>query len=386
MTQKPNQKKPKKPRKDFPLFAHNCGQWAKKVRGRIHYFGVWSDPDEAERVWRLQEAELRRGSEPRVFGTADLRELCNAFLNSKHLALETSEISKAHFNDLKKAVFFVLDELGEKTLIDEVGPYDFRKLKSKLADKHKSPTSLRREMANIRSMFLFAERNELTEKRIRFGDEFKPPGSKQVRLWKNKQNADHGERRFTQKQIEELLGLAGVQMKAMVLLAINCGLGNSDIKRLKFANLAADGWLVYPRPKTGADRTSWLWPETRIAVDKYLRRRQEPLEAENKTLVFITKYGRPWGNEDASSCPISHQFKKLTVKAQVYRKGLSFYALRHTYRTVADETLDQPAVDLTMGHAAHDMASVYREGISQDRLMKVSQFVRSWVFAETQNQ
>ena len=39
--------KPAKPRPDFPLFAHSNGQWTKKIRGRLHYFGLWRDPDAA---------------------------------------------------------------------------------------------------------------------------------------------------------------------------------------------------------------------------------------------------------------------------------------------------------------------------------------------------
>jgi hypothetical protein len=39
--------KPSKPRPDFPLTAHPAGYWCKKIRGKVHAFGPWDDPDGA---------------------------------------------------------------------------------------------------------------------------------------------------------------------------------------------------------------------------------------------------------------------------------------------------------------------------------------------------
>jgi hypothetical protein len=39
--------RPSKPYPEFPLFAHATGRWAKKIRGRLNYFGRWEDTDGA---------------------------------------------------------------------------------------------------------------------------------------------------------------------------------------------------------------------------------------------------------------------------------------------------------------------------------------------------
>ena len=67
--------------------------------------------------------------------------------------------------------------------------------------------------------------------------------------------------------------------------------------------------------------------------------------------------------------------KKLGING-----GRNFYALRLSFRTVADASRDQPAIDHVMGHCRDDMPSQYRERIDDSRLVAVSECVRAWLF------
>jgi hypothetical protein len=57
--------RPRKPRADFPLFPHENGQWAKKVKDQFHYFGSWSDPDGAVERYGRQRDDLYAGRKSR---------------------------------------------------------------------------------------------------------------------------------------------------------------------------------------------------------------------------------------------------------------------------------------------------------------------------------
>jgi integrase len=99
----------------------------------------------------------------------------------------------------------------------------------------------------------------------------------------------------------------------------------------------------------------------------------------NTEMVFITKYGTSWAKETCDN-PVSKETAKLLAELKLARKGLNFYALRHTFETIGGEARDQVAVDYIMGHDRDDMASAYRERISDERLKAVTDHVRSWLF------
>lgn len=86
-------KKPKKPRADFPLTPHNNGRWCKRIRGRLHYFGRWDDPDGALVEYLDQKDDLYAGRVPRRSQNAlDLAFALDHFLSSKKADLQEGRI------------------------------------------------------------------------------------------------------------------------------------------------------------------------------------------------------------------------------------------------------------------------------------------------------
>ena len=109
------------------------------------------------------------------------------------------------------------------------------------------------------------------------------------------------------------------------MLALNCGMGNSDCGQLRFRNVdLRGGWLDYPRPKTGVDRRCPLWKETIQAIKTAIEDRPEPNDDAARDFVFITKYGQPWA-KDTMANPISAEFRKLLNELSLHEEGLSFY-------------------------------------------------------------
>jgi hypothetical protein len=72
-------RKPRRPYADYPLTPHSNGQFCKKIRGKIHYFGA--DPDKALELYRLQCDGLHAGRTPRRSpDDLTVEDICNLYL------------------------------------------------------------------------------------------------------------------------------------------------------------------------------------------------------------------------------------------------------------------------------------------------------------------
>lgn len=371
--------KPAKPSAEFPLFPHATGRWAKKIRGQLHYFGKWEDPDGALENYLRQKDALHAGRKPRMETEgATVKDVANHFLNTKQGLLDAGELSTRTWAEYKAATDLIVGSFGKQRLASDLDPDDFAKLRNRMA-KQWGPHRLAKMIQYIRCAFKHAFDAGLIDRPLRFGPGFNRPSKKTLRLHR----AEQGPKLFTAKEVRQMLDAGGPALKAMILLGINCGFGNADCGNLKLSALDLEGgWVDYPRPKTGINRRCPLWPETVEALREALAKRPAPKDEADADLVFITKYGKGWAKETSTN-PVCQATAKLLRALQINgRKGLGFYTLRHTFRTVADEAKDQPAADYIMGHESPHMSSVYRERIGDERLRAVTDHVRAWLWAE----
>ncbi len=175
-------------------------------------------------------------------------------------------------------------------------------------------------------------------------------------------------------------------MKAMVLLGINCGFGQSDIANLPQSAIDFETrWVDYPRSKTATERRIPLWPETIDAVQDAIYARPKPKDVKDEDLVFLTGHGLRWvmiseSEKRTWKDSVARCFGDILRQLNLKRLGLNFYALRHTFETIGGESKDQVAVNAIMGHVDNSMAGVYRERISDERLQAVVETVREWLW------
>jgi len=369
-----------KPRPDFPLTPHPSGRWCKRVKGQLLYFGKIEGDENGQAAldkWLDEKDDRLAGRKPRAKTGDELtvEDLCNHFMAFKDERLTSGELAQRTYDRYLATSKYIAKALGKTRIVDDLRADDFQALRAKMAKKW-GAVALGVEIQMIRSIFGYGYDAELIEKPVRFGPGFEKPTAKTIR----KTRTASGPKMFTPAQVNAILKHATPNMKAMVLLAINGGLGNTDLGVMTLDTIDLEGcWLDYVREKTGIPRRIPLWPETIKAVRESINARTEPTNSDDSNLLFIGKRGQNYiGNR--TGYRVVQEFARVAKNAEV--EGRAFYDLRRTFQTIGEGANDLAAVQSIMGHAAgnSDMSAVYRQMVSDDRLKAVASHVRSWLF------
>ena len=388
-----------KPYKSFPLTHHRNGQFCKKIRGQLFYFGSVKDPDAALNRYHEHCAGLHSGRITEVKRNTGLTVsgLANHFLGAAEARRDAGELSPRTFVDYYRDCERLVRFFGRDRLVDSITRDDVKLLRKHLA-RGVNPETLSGRVGVTRSIFKFAYEEELVDKPIRFGKDLKRPDRRLLR----RSRAEAGRKHFQASEIRTLLDAAPLQLRAMILLGINCGLGNLDVAALPVNCIDIEhGWIDYPRAKTGVRRRCPLWPETVKAIvavqegRKAVRVKPKP---ESHGLLFVTRKGHPFVRSAAKVSPdgrphviehdaIATTLKRIMGRHGITMRGLGFYGLRRSFETIGAETGNQVAVDHIMGHVPHasDMGAVYRQHVAETALRQVTDHVRQWLFGRSQS-
>jgi integrase len=362
-------------------------QYRKRVHGKDWYFGT--DPDAAMAEWLRVKTPLLAGlpypplplSGETALGVA---KLCNLYLADRRKDVEAGKLTGRQWSEYKATCQSVVDAFGRDRDPATLQPSDFRDLLTVAERRLKSPSARAKFVQMVRTVFRWGFDAEHLAAPPRFGKSFAKPTASEHRKHKAKSKP----RFLSAAECWRLIDAAHPQMRAMLLLALNAGLGPQDLADLDREDLARrPGWLEYARVKTGVARRAKLWPETVEALAEVKRVRPAPLDPVDDDAVFITYKRRRWvrfadkgpTGYGVRSDAIGQHFRGLAKRAGVEVSGV--YAMRHVHRTVADEKTDPAACDLIMGHVPTGMASVYRERIADSRVEAVCEHVRKWLLA-----
>lgn len=330
-----------------------------------------------------------------------VKHVCNSYLTYQQNRVTAGEISPQWFDDSRRTIEDFAKFINPGRVVADLRSTDFQEYRQKLLERGISGKkglgvhALDRSIMVVKAIMNYAYDIELIDTPVRFGNAFKRSSSASKRKSRNEKQIENGKRLFEISEIKKLISESTVPLKAMILLGLNAGFGNADCANLPIKAIDFKKAVIeFPRPKNGIDRVVPLWPETVNALQETLDKRPKPAKAEFENFIFLTVFGRPWvryhvsktddGNMKAvsRSDAVGEQFNKLLVQLDMKRKGVGFYTLRHTFRTLADEVRDQHAIHRIMGHVIPGMSGVYVEKIELKRLRLVTEHVRKKIFAK----
>lgn len=356
---------PRKPYKSFPLTPRADGRFQKMIRGQLHYFGRDGDWREALDQYLKVARQLHAGQPRRQEAPTGVTVLwmVEKYLSVRKEDADAGLISIGSWDDYRDALARFGTCVGKDLPAHELHPDHFAEFAKTLTTL--SPYTANRIRALIRAWLKYSAAAGWVQS-VNYGVQFKRIPAAKIRAAKRMKNV-------TADQVEQWLAAAKLQMRAMIYLGLNGAFGATDCATLERRDVDLTNAIIRTiRRKTNTPRLVTLWPETVTAIQEVMTKRPDD------TLVFRTKYGRPW--VQASTNKEGNVIQQDSIGSAFIKlagAGIGFYSLRHTFASIASEIPDVEARRRIMGHRLRGMDEVYVDHLSIARLKVVTDHVRS---------
>jgi len=232
----------RKPRSDkFPLTLHPTGQYCKKIKGKMYYFG--SDKKQALERYLDQATYLHGCQDSLQQPTSDnmtLKQLCDMYLKYQYSKLQSNDLTASHHNEQISSLNKLMAFCGQNIDINNISTLDLQNYKRRIQKCHVSACRLNLHISIMKALFHWARKNDVLES---------IPNIDAISRGK----IIHQERfTFNSEQVNKLLSIADVKMRAMIWLGLNCGFGCTDCSELKWTDLdLANNRVKLARKKLG---------------------------------------------------------------------------------------------------------------------------------------
>ncbi len=310
----------------FPLTLHKTGQYCKKIKGKIYYFGT--DKKSAYQKYLEQVPSLHLNQSPHNASETDIsvKNLCNQYLDYQESRASSGEIKLRQFYDQTRLLRAFVIHCGPNTPLSKISTIDLQSYRKKLINDAKEPNTINNYISAVKAIFNWALDNEVLSS---------IPNLKAIKKISSRKSEKNI---FSDAEIKKLLNAANPNLKAMILLGLNCGFGCTDCAELKWENIDFEhARILFARTKTGVNRNLPLWQETIEALQKV------PVRGD---FVFLTKQGHKYvrvviKEGDGGSVKmlnyniVSKEFSQLLRSCGIKtEKGVGFYTLRRTAATL----------------------------------------------------
>jgi len=116
----------------FPLTLHNTGQFCKKIRGKLYYFG--KDREVALERYLEQASYLHTGkrAKPKLTSSLSLKTLCNLYLDHQDSRAAVGEIKPRQVYDQTLILRDFVKYIGPNRIVSNISKIDLQNYRRKL--------------------------------------------------------------------------------------------------------------------------------------------------------------------------------------------------------------------------------------------------------------